>query len=617
MMKKVLLAFGALLLLGVLIITVVARSTYFQGRLQRIVLQEIQTRTGLSIDAKKIQFALFPPAISIELATFKIPQILDAQIPKALIRLSTPALIRGSIVIRSLELRKPRFTLLAGTQLEEGGELPPFPAAEPSTLLFSSIQDIPIQMLKIRDGDIEWPLQNFKGHIVSLLAKKRRGEVTLNTSLQKLSFFVNGNEIPIDTFQFIGATKEHRATIRSLQARSSWGTLNANGIIWGGLFEGKEKLLQSEIDLSLRGDVQLTHLKEILRWKEHTKGVINFRSSVSGKIGQPQFSGQLEGKEVGINDITIPNFNANISGDRKAIDIKPLLLTLNDRKLSITGTLHPFNQWGFEGVAELNQIFLMDVLESLGVTSNPVRAEVSGAITAKGNFLPVNLSYSASLEVRGFEAGSEATITHFPLGKVETRGIVNEQKITFDHGQVLIDQGGSISTSGFINYTGPIRFDFFAEQFNLDSLSDVAGLEIKGLTSIVGSVTDAPGQPTVVQGTVRAEEFSFAKVDIGWFRGVLNYAKDILNVSQTTVRQGESEYQFRGDINVSTGAFIKSQFLFTKLRYQDLRQTIAHYLPLPEWIEGEFKGRGALDGTITEEGISAKVDVAMSDAKIL
>ena len=115
---------------------------------------------------------------------------------------------------------------------------------------------------------------------------------------------------------------------------------------------------------------------------------------------------------------------------------------------------------------------------------------------------------------------------------------------------------------------------------------------------------------------MRAEVFSIANIELGWVRGTVEYAKDVISVSNTTVRQGESEYFAKAKINTTSGVFSDSYFSFSKLRYQDVRDTLLYHIDLPEWIAGYLKGGFSLDGPLTLEGISGSIDVDMTEMKI-
>ncbi|MFC2074663.1 translocation/assembly module TamB domain-containing protein [Bdellovibrionota bacterium] len=615
MIKRVLLITGALLLLLACIVTLMVRSSYVQNKLQALVIQEIKTNTEIDFNAEKIEMAIIPPAISIQNATIKKPAIFEIKSPKILLRLNTIALFRGAILLSSIQMISPEITIL----LENGekGKASPQPSDVTSnSSIFENLYNAPLKKLTIENGNVYWQNKGFAAKIKHLSSIKQRGQFEIKSSLGPSSILFKERKWTINHAELNGTLEKFRIKLQDSSLTGPWGRLEATGMFWGGIFENSDATKNTEIDLQLKSVFNLDKFKFLFSQTDRVKGSFHLNGEVKNKISNPFFSGLVEGRQVIYNEIQVPHFTGDINANLESIEFKPLAFLIDEGRVELTGTLRTKDPSTFEGVAEFENVPVEEALRAVAVNTNPVRANVSGAISVNGNRSPFNLNYTASLTVKEFGVGAGNDIVEFDEGIIETGGILDAKKITFDNAQVMVKDGGTIAASGKIDFSGPLRFDYFTDRFQLGALGRVGKVPIDGIAKIVGSVTDSPNKPTIAKSTTRIEKFNIANYKLGWIRGEVTFAKNIVDISSVTIRKGESEYKVKSKVDVNSGIFKKSTFAFKKLQYQDLRQTVEDHLTLPEWIDGEFKGRLTLEGPPTIEELKSKVSLLMSNGVI-
>lgn len=615
MTKRILLVIGVILLISIIATLFIARSPLIRNRLKLIVIHEVNKRAGIDLKSESVDLAFFPPAIEIIKGDVTIPNKANVSFDKAFVKLDALTLLRGGFLIQNLQLRNFKTTLLTPSQknIAQAGISK---TQKPYRSILQDIFALPVQKVEIIGGEFSWPSEHLFSALSRINITKRRNQLNLNLSLDKTSMPMRAKTVLLNHSTFLGTIQENRIKIKKGTVTGDWGSATLKGMVWGGIFDGMDSLLDSEMDLSVNSSIDLSKVVSLIDFDSEIAGQIYAHGSVTNRIRLPRFEGTINGDNFTLSNIRIPKLSASVMGDKNIIQVSPLKLFFADQILKITGKLTPSEKWQMEALVEPEGVPLQDVLKAVGVETDPARGDISGAINIDGSFNPLDFNYRATLSVNNFGAGEEEDVAHFTEGIIETEGKINNDLISFDRAQLIVKNGGVISATGKIDYSGPIRFDFFTDKFQTSSLEQISEIPISGAVSIVGSVTDAPGAATIVQGTIRAEGFSIANMDLGWVRGTVEYAKDIISISDTTVRQGESEYFAKAKINTSTGVFSDSYFSFSKLKYKDIRDTLSYHLTLPEWIDGYLKGGFSVNGALTLEDISGAIDVDMTEVKI-
>lgn len=615
MTNRILLILGAILIISIFVVILIARSPYIHTKLTSIVLHELKQKAGIDLKSDSIDLALFPPAIEIDGGSVTILSIAKVDFNRAFVKISTLRLLGGEFSVQNLQIRNPRIEILVeskGPNIKPGSKI----SVNAPREIFQQVLNLPVQNIELIDGTLVWDSKEIKSDLSRIKITNRKNKLNLNIEIGKSSLKFKGKNIEVSELLLFGNLQENKLNIRNAQISGSLGSLTINGMLWGGLFDGSEQLLKSEMDFSIKTALNLSSISQVFSTPEPTSGNLLANGTLTKTLKAPQFEGEVNSSNLVYSSIKLPKLVASIKANQKLIEVKPLKLFYQNNELKITGKITPYASWAAEALVELESVPLRDVLKSLAVETDPARAAISGAINVTGSFEPVDFKYKATLSLKDFGAGSGEDIVYFSEGIVETEGKINNKIILFDKSQVLVKDGGTISTTGKIDYDGPVRFDFFTDQFQLASLGRISQLPIMGVTSIVGSVTDAPNEATVLQGTIRAEEFSIANTNLGWLSGAFVYAKDFITISDTTIRQGESEYFANAKINTSTGVFSNTNFSFSKLRYQDLMETLLSHIDFPPWIEGDLKGNLTLEGPLTLDDISGTIDVDMLETKI-
>jgi len=237
----------------------------------------------------------------------------------------------------------PQITIL----IKKDEEQPPATESlidSPRTL-FATIQDLPIRSLKLQDGDISWPAQEIKTKIKNLALLKKRGELAVEATVLMTEAHAGDINLSFDQLQLSAVSTEHKATIKRAKLKGVWGTLKANGVVWGGLFEGTKELLKSEVDLAIRANLQLAGTEQIVQSNSPLDGNLLLNGDIKGRLNNPKFSGKIAGTDISIGKRQLPPFSGTITASDDEIKIQPFIVRMDDRRIALTGTIQPKNKW--------------------------------------------------------------------------------------------------------------------------------------------------------------------------------------------------------------------------------------------------------------------------------
>ncbi len=237
----------------------------------------------------------------------------------------------------------------------------------------------------------------------------------------------------------------------------------------------------------------------------------------------------------------------------------------------------------FQTSLDIDSLELDKLLANFQVKVPYLKLNVRGKLPCEGHFLPEVQIHcqSENIELSDFvihKPKSEKRIVAFQSGKIEGEMSIDKYQVTINSNLTIGKTKGVVN--GHVNYKSGFLFNFSTPQFNFLDIESLSELKIEGSTALEGS-TKGTSQFATISMNLKAKDIWFENYGVGHFESLLEYKKSILSFKKTSGIFGNTEYQGKLDIDLSSSK-INAQLNSDHLELSDLRQLIKrkYFFPL-------------------------------------
>ncbi|MCU0663484.1 MAG: translocation/assembly module TamB [Myxococcota bacterium] len=344
---------------------------------------------------------------------------------------------------------------------------------------------------------------------------------------------------------------------------------------------------------------------------------------------QPLFSakGKVSLSAARVDDFIIGNLLAKINLAPQGVAIEEARLEAASGHLDLAGYLAFDDSLSTSLALQLSGIELAELLENLTVTDAYVMQRTSGPVKLSGTLKPLKLKGDVDLDVRGhtvlsdsFRATAPPRVIHVP--KVRVRGAVEVTDQYLVGTGLSVELGSTqLAVGARFDFDDPPTFDISArsEDFHLDDVRNVAGLELRGHGPLRCRITGVLWDPQIAgelaMKDLRIDNFAFDRVS-----AKVAFSDSVLSFPGTTGEWGQSRVSTENliiDFGAKGGMRIRTKVDAEKVQVADLARMFAADLSPYGEMSGALSGRVSVKYAARSDNLEIEALVQHENLKAL
>ena len=270
---------------------------------------------------------------------------------------------------------------------------------------------------------------------------------------------------------------------------------------------------------------------------------------------------------------------------------KKLIVRNQTNRMNFKETMIHFDEkLSFQTALHIESLEINKLLASFQIKVPYLYLNVKGNLPCEGHFLPeIQVKcQSGNIELNDFvvqKPKSEKRIVAFKSGRAEGDMTINKHQVTINSRLIVGKTEGAVN--GHVNYRSGFLFNFSTPQLNFSDIESLSELKIEGNTALQGS-TKGNSQFATISMDLKAKDIWFENYGVGHFESHLEYKKNILSFKNVSGIFGNTEYQGKFDINISS-VEINAQLNSEHLELSDLRELVKRKYLFPLKVQAMGK----------------------------
>jgi len=609
--KRILFVIVTLVLVVILTGIIIIQSQPFESYLLRRADRYLQSRYNLSLEAESIDLSLMRLAVSLDLVRLepvsKEASPLQSFSAKRLFlnisfRTLFSSLFSPKVHIQQLQVSEPHIVINPSRQQPSSLPLKTASGKKPVEIRIDDFQlDKGIFNYNNRAYPFQAAISKITANIQYMENEKTHSGYILSqqSQLESSPYKIGLNNLLVE-FQFDNDSID----ISQLSIESELLNLKASAWI-------QDYQTIPQYSLKMQSVLQLDQVPTLINLDQDFSGNLEVSGSIEGGLEKLNYKGRISGEKTTFYDIPFERFEAVLNGNKNALSISDLNLSLAEGHLRASMKMDLTRQEVSSLSLEWDSLDLANLGRYFPKLPRLLSSKTQGQIEARGQTLNLN-----SIQAEGditFDSSSLSKSVHgkrhYLDGKIKFSASRGQMEIypsylSFDQTHLSfnfrldksknLDGAFSLSSDDLSEVENLILE--IKEENNVPQMHDLPALNLAGQISLAGSVLGTLKEPKL---TVEADgkEIAIGKIQMRSLKGSLTYDKKRINLNHLDLVSTQGQIDGQGYASFDPQSLTFGETLELKLAATDLDlASMSIFSPLKYPVQGLLSGEARIEG---------------------